>query len=218
MAESLQSTHFTVESGTILADAVKSFDIFYKNGDKLVLFSSSGQEVSEEMQQKIRDENIDRFYIQNKDKNYYTLYIEEILSSILTDPDIDVAIKARTAYNTIYNSAEALFQTPKAAILKRYKQAIFDTIDFIFSDDDALQQMIKLTTYDFTIFNHSVNVGIFSVGLMKEILAGDKGHDFEEVAAGFFLHDIGKNSHPYRYSEQAWPSFTCGMENHQTAS
>lgn len=196
MAESLENTHFAVEPRTILPDTMKSFDVYYKNGGKLVLVSANGQDVSEEMQQEVREKKIDTFYIQNKDKNYYTLYIEEILSSILTDPGISTDVKAKTAYNAIYTSATALFQSPKAAVVKRYKQTIFDTIDFIFSDDSALQEMIKLTTFDFSLFNHSVNVGIFSVGLMKEILSEKKEHDFEEIAAGFFLHDIGKTAIP----------------------
>ncbi len=196
MAESLENTHFAVEPHTILPDTMKSFDVYYKNGEKLVLVSANGQDVSEEMQQDVREKKIDKFYIQNKDKNYYTLYIEEILSSILADPGISADVKAKTAYNAIYTSATTLFQSPKAAVVKRYKQAIFDTIDFIFNDDNALQEMIKLTTFDFSLFNHSVNVGIFSVGLMKEILSDKKEHDFEEIAVGFFLHDIGKTSIP----------------------
>ena len=197
MAETIENTHFIVEPGTILADTMKSFDIYYKNGENLVLFSANGQDVSEEMQQKISDQKIDKFFIQNKDKNYYTLYIEEILSSILTDPDISTEVKAKTAYDAICTAAVAVFKSPQGAIVKRYKQAVFDTIDYIFQEEDALQQMIKLTTFDFTTFNHSVNVGLFSVGLMKEILADKTDHDIEEVAAGFFLHDIGKTAIPH---------------------
>jgi len=55
-----------------------------------------------------------------------------------------------------------------------------------------LQNLINLTTLDFTTYNHSINVGIISTGLAKELLGDQPGYDFVEMAKGFFLHDIGK--------------------------
>ena len=44
----------------------------------------------------------------------------------------------------------------------------------------------------FEISTHSVNVGMFALGLAKILLADNPGHNIHEIASGFFLHDIGK--------------------------
>ena len=37
-----------------------------------------------------------------------------------------------------------------------------------------------------------MNVGIFALGLATDLLQNESGHNMKEIAAGFFLHDIGK--------------------------
>ena len=59
-----------------------------------------------------------------------------------------------------------------------------------------LRNLIRLTSYDFTTFTHSVNVGIFAIGLAKVLFADNPEHDMKEIASGFFLHDIGKCAIP----------------------
>jgi len=192
----MENLYIPVDSETILPDTVKSFDIFFQTEDKMVLYCSGGEEAKDEVLEKFQKNESQKLYIRKKDKNYYSLYIEEILGSILNDPEISTAVKAKTAYNSVMNLAESLFQSPKAEIIQRYKNSIFDTLEFVFNDNDALLSLINLTSYDFTTYNHSVNVGIFSIGLAKEILDKESDHDFEEIAAGFFLHDIGKTVIP----------------------
>ena len=119
-----------------------------------------------------------------------------MLGGILSDPEISTEIKAKISYNAIMNIAESLFESPKSENIFRYKQSIFDTMDFILKDNNALKNLIGLTTFDFSLRNHSINVGIFGIGLAKVLLSNDSEHDLNEIAAGFFLHDIGKCSVP----------------------
>ena len=192
----MENLYIPINSETILPDTVKSFDIFFQTEDKMVLYCSGGEEAKDEVLEKFKKNESQKLYIRKKDKTYYTLYVEEVLGGILNDPEIGTAKKANTAYNSVMNLAESLFQSPKAEIIQRYKNAIFDVLEFILNDNDALQNLINLTTYDFTTYNHSINVGIFSIGLTNQILEEGSDDDFEEIAAGFFLHDIGKTAIP----------------------
>ena len=191
----MENLYIPIDSETILSDTVKSFDIFFETEEKMVLYCSGGEEAKNEVIEKFNKNKSKKLFIRKKDKNYYSLYVEEILGSILNNPEISKAVKAKTAYNSIINLAESLFKSPKAEIIQRYKNAIFDTLEFILNNN-AILELINLTSYDFTTYNHSVNVGLFSTGLTKELLDKGSDHDFEEIAAGFFLHDIGKATIP----------------------
>jgi len=39
-------------------------------------------------------------------------------------------------------------------------------------------------------------VGVFAIGLAKALLGNDPSHNMNEMASGFFMHDIGKCSTP----------------------
>ena len=67
---------------------------------------------------------------------------------------------------------------------------------FVFQDDSNLQKFIGLTNLDFSNYNHSINVGIYSLGLSKKLISNEFNHDLKQMAAGFFLHDIGKSEIP----------------------
>jgi putative nucleotidyltransferase with HDIG domain len=105
-------------------------------------------------------------------------------------------MKAQTAYDTIINLACDLFKIPSVELelIQRYKHTIYDITEFVLNDADALKNLISLTTFNYTICNHSVNVGIFSIGLTKELISNVQDYNFEDIAAGFFLHDIGKTT------------------------
>jgi len=161
-----------------------------------VLYCAGGETVSNDIREKIAEHNINKLYIKKDDKINYDIYIQKNLESILKDPNISISDKAQTAYSSITATAQSLFESPEAEIIQRYKGVIFNTLEFVFQDDSNLKKLIDLTTLDFNIYNHSINVGIFSIGLSKKLLSTQPGHNFKEMAAGFFLHDIGKSGIP----------------------
>jgi HD-GYP domain-containing protein (c-di-GMP phosphodiesterase class II) len=60
------------------------------------------------------------------------------------------------------------------------------------ADNDTAKNMLLITSHDFYTYTHSVNVGITSIMLSKEIFKNSDAHDLQELAAGYFLHDLGK--------------------------
>ena len=49
-----------------------------------------------------------------------------------------------------------------------------------------------MTSYDYYTYTHSVNVGVFTIMLAKELFRKSAAHDMHELGASFFLHDIGQ--------------------------
>ncbi|MEH6814186.1 MAG: HD-GYP domain-containing protein, partial [Motiliproteus sp.] len=59
-------------------------------------------------------------------------------------------------------------------------------------DDQTARNLLRITSHDFYTYTHSVNVGVTSLMVAKELFRGSDAHDLEELASGFFLHDLGK--------------------------
>ena len=193
----MESLFIPINIETIRDNSIQSFDLFYRLADeKMVLYCSSGSKVDEEQKKIVSDNSIDKLYIAKKDKVIYNFYLEEMLPSILNDPKINTPLKAKISYETVTSIAKTVFESPKAENIARYKKTILDTLEFVLKDNEALQRLIALTTFDFTVYNHCVNVGLFGIGLAKELLKDSPEHDFREISAGFFLHDIGKINIP----------------------
>jgi HD-GYP domain-containing protein (c-di-GMP phosphodiesterase class II) len=100
--------------------------------------------------------------------------------------------KSKIVYTASLKIMERLFEDPKAEKIQEAKKGIADIVDFIISEDATSRHLLKITSYDYYTYTHSVNVGVFSVVLSKELFRGSYAHDMHELGAGFFLHDIGK--------------------------
>ncbi|MFC1537801.1 HD-GYP domain-containing protein [Candidatus Latescibacterota bacterium] len=193
--EAINDLYYPINAKTIQCGTLQSFDVFFKtNDDKMVLYCANGEKVDDKIREKISSNRITNLYINKRDKVQYDLQIENNLSNILSDPEIDTFVKTKTAYDSIKNVANILFESPKAQIIRRYRKSIYSTMDYVFNNNDALLNLINMTTFDFSTFNHSVNVGIFAVGLTNELFDNMADFNLKEMVAGFFLHDIGKCS------------------------
>jgi len=193
----MENLYLPIDTQTIRGGTVRSFDLFFQTREgKYVLYCAGGETVSNDIREKIPEHKVGKLYIKNEDKINYDFYIQENLNNILKDPTISNSDKVQTAYSSILSTTQLLFENPEAEIIKRHKKVIFNTMEFVFLDDRNLKKLIGLTSLDFSNYNHSINVGIFSIGLTKKLLSSQTDHDFKEMAAGFFLHDIGKSEIP----------------------
>ena len=65
-------------------------------------------------------------------------------------------------------------------------------VAFALGTDAALHGLVRLTHHDYYTYTHSVNVGLYSLAIAMSVFDGQSDHDIHQVAAAFFLHDIGK--------------------------
>lgn len=100
--------------------------------------------------------------------------------------------KSKIVYESSLVLMDRLFEDPKSENIREAKKGISEICDVIISDDATSRELLKITSYDFYTYTHSVNVGVLSVLLSKHLFAGSDAHDMHELGAGFFLHDIGK--------------------------
>jgi len=204
-SHSQDTRYFQVSLQTILVNSIRSFDIYLPIKGKMNLYHAGGESFTAEVKENLLQNKIETLFLSKSDRDAYNTYVEENLEEILKNPDLSAAAKAEVAHSSISNIAKTLFENPRSQTIIRYKTAIKATMDFIMKENSAVTNLIRLTSHDFTTYIHSVNVGIFAIGLAKTLLSHDSSHNMYELASGFFLHDIGKCSTPVNVLNKPGP-------------
>ncbi|MBT4448463.1 MAG: DUF3391 domain-containing protein [Gammaproteobacteria bacterium] len=114
------------------------------------------------------------------------------LRNVLDDQKLPPEDKSVAVYKHSVNMMEQLLEFPTAENIQASKEAIYHISDAVMADNDTAKNMLLITSHDFYTYTHSVNVGITSIMLSKEIFKNSDAHDLQELAAGYFLHDLGK--------------------------
>lgn len=114
------------------------------------------------------------------------------LRNVLEDQSLPANQKSAFVYQHSVSMMEQLLEFPTAENIKASKEAIYAISDMVLAEDDTALNMLRITSHDFYTYTHSVNVGITSILLSKQLFQNSDAHDLQELAAGFFLHDLGK--------------------------
>lgn len=191
-----EDQYFPIHLQTILVDSIRTFDIYIRVKGKMLLYHSGSDRFTPKVRDNLLANRIEVLYILKSGRAAYNRYIEENLSPILNNQLLSIGEKSSIAHSSITSIAQTLFNNPRAQTIVRYKSAISSVMDFILREKGAINNLIRLTSHDFTTYIHSVNVGIFAIGLAQALLAEDPSHNMHELASGFFLHDIGKCATP----------------------
>ncbi len=118
--------------------------------------------------------------------------IPEELKMAIHDKNMEPQKKAKTVYKSSLELMNRLLESPTAENIGEVKKGIADIVDVIISEDETGYQLLKITSHDFYTYTHSVNVGVLSIMLSKELFKKSNEHQMHELGAGFFLHDLGK--------------------------
>jgi HD-GYP domain-containing protein (c-di-GMP phosphodiesterase class II) len=130
--------------------------------------------------------------VEEPEKDFSTNSIAEKLREIIHDKEMPPEPKAEAVHLYSANMISQLWEKPSRENIAQFKKDIVDVVDLILEDDATNNHLLKLTSYDYDTYIHSVNVGVYGVSLAKVIFGKSNGHDMHALGAGFFLHDIGK--------------------------
>lgn len=116
----------------------------------------------------------------------------EKLKEVLDDKKMPPVQRAQAIHTHSVDLMKGLWQNPTGEKISEFKKTVFGVVDVVFSDNAINSQLLKITSYDYDTYIHSVNVGVLAISLAKEILKKQDRHDMHALGAGFFLHDVGK--------------------------
>ena len=178
---------------SLRVDSVLDFDLFIQVNSQLVLYRSADLPFTERTRQKLLDNRIDRLYITNENRNKYQIYIEQNLDKILEDTSILEEKKAGILYETTTSLVKDVLSNPTYGDnIKRSQNMVSNTIGYILKGREAFLNLLKITSFDYYTYTHSVNVCTFAIALAQQL--GFKDEEFlNELGVGALLHDIGKS-------------------------
>ena len=124
--------------------------------------------------------------------------MEMILNGLrqeMDDEQLEPIEKAEVVYTNSIDMMSNLLEHPTVPNIKKSKMIIAVVVNHLLAEGEANRTLMKVLATDYYTYTHSVNVGVLSVLLAKEIFKGTRGvtaGSMQELGAGCFLHDLGK--------------------------
>ncbi len=170
-----------------------TFELYMKVKDKLVLYKNRNLTITKKDLESLREHGVEELYISKSERKKYREYLENNLDKILTDPNVNLQVKAIYLYESAINVVEDIFEHPRSGEnIKRAKNMVNHTVNFILSGPEAFMNLLKIRAHDYYTFTHSVNVCTFSVALAQKLGYKDD-QTLKELGIGALLHDVGKS-------------------------
>jgi putative nucleotidyltransferase with HDIG domain len=178
---------------SIRVDSVLDFDLYININNQLVLYRSANLAFTERTRAKLLENKVDRLYITNENRRKYQVYIEKNLDKILADPTISEDKKAGILYETSTTLVKDVLSNPTyGENIQRSRELVTNTVGYVLQGRQAFLNLLKITSFDYYTYTHSVNVCTFAIALAQQM--GFKDEEFlNELGMGALLHDIGKS-------------------------
>ena len=206
------------------AGKVTGFDIYLqtRSGQTPVLFRNKTLPLTDGVLDQLAELKHERLFIPESDGPAYRRYLEDNLPGFLADDSIAVEAKCGMVYECAKNLMSDVMEEPRAkGVIARCRSLVESTVDFIGSEDTSFRHLLRVVSYDYYTYTHSVNVFVFSTALALH--AGfDDDATLRSFGEGALLHDVGKSEIDAsilncagRLSEEQWaimkqhPDFGC---------
>lgn len=119
----------------------------------------------------------------------------EYLASLklgIADPDSPADQKSKFIKETAFLHMHGLFTRSEITpVIQDAKALVEEMVAFVSGDVSTVASLMNLSTHDYYTYNHSVNVGVYSISFAKLVFGNDK-NILLAAGLGGLLHDIGK--------------------------
>lgn len=186
-ANTSNDKYFKIRVGTILPSAPTTFDVFIMINGRHIHYLRAGEALKAEKIAQL--DRADVFYVPEGQRPAYKRYIFDRLN----EEKLETRTKALILRESSLTLAEEIFEQPAVdKALHESKELITNFIDFMDQEPEGMAHLISLSSHDFYTYNHSLDVGIYSLGLGR--VAGYSDDDLHELGRGALFHDIGKRN------------------------
>lgn len=188
-----KSKYLPIYLETLRIDTVLNFDLYIRIGTEMVLYRSADLPFTEQTRHKLLENNVNRLFVSNKFKAKYQRYIEQNLDKILVDRDVPEERKAEILYETSQTLMKEVLDNPSyGENIKRSKDLVTNNVGYILKGQAAFHNLLKISSFDYYTYSHSVNVCTFAIALAQQLGIRDE-ESLHELGIGALLHDVGKS-------------------------
>lgn len=178
---------FKIRVSTILPNRPTTFDLYIMINGRYIHYLRIGESINAEKIASL--ERADVFYVPEAQRSDYKNYV----FNRLNEEEIAVQTKAQILRESSLTLAEEIFENPDVhRALNESKELVTNFIDFMETHPEGMAHLISLSSHDFYTYNHSLDVGIYSLGLGQVV--GYSKEDLLELGRGALFHDIGKRN------------------------
>jgi len=190
--------YFPIYLETLRIDTVLDFDLYIQLSNEPVLYRSKNLPFTEKTKEKLLESKVTRLYIKPDQKGNYQRYIEQNLNLIIEDEKVPEPKKAGILYETSKGLVKEVLANPiLGENIRRSKDLVANTVDYVLRGREAFLNLLKITSFDYYTYTHSVNVCTFTIALAQKIGINDHTR-LNQLGVGSLLHDIGKVKIPER--------------------
>ncbi|NIA16334.1 MAG: HD domain-containing protein [Nitrospiraceae bacterium] len=210
-----EGSYATIPLTSLRTDSIADFDVFFRPQphQPLVLYAKRNVPFTEQARKRLVASHLYDVFIHESDLGAYNRYMESNLQAIINDPRIRMQEKVNVLYAAASSVVEQLLRAPPdLKTVRRSREIVGHTVNFILSDERILSQMMRAIASVYHIYTHSVNVLIYCVALAQRAGYGHPS-TLRELASGALVHDIGKGkidpallTSPNPLTENQWES------------
>ena len=183
---------------TLRLDSILEFDLYIRLGNKPVLYRSKNLPFTNKTKGKLLDSKVTRLYIKPDERKHYQRYIEQNLNLLIRDEKVPEPKKAGILYETSKGLVKEVLSNPHLGEnIRRSKDLVGNTVEYVLRGREAFVNLIKITSFDYYTYTHSVNVCTFTIALAQRLGINDRRR-LGELGVGALLHDVGKVKIPER--------------------
>jgi putative nucleotidyltransferase with HDIG domain len=185
----MENTSFLkVRISSLIPGKPLTFDLHLRINNQNILYLRAGDKLEKEKISALDSKDSGHhFLIKEEDRKSYKNYVHEQMIS----EDLNVREKAVLLRESSMTLVEELFEHPDVnKALDSSRPIIKEFVDFMQAEPEAMGHLISLSGHDFYTYNHSLDVGIYSLGLAEAL--GFNKKELEEMGIAALFHDIGK--------------------------
>lgn len=191
-------SYFSVRHGLIPTGQILNYDLFInsstiKDKEKFVRIFKQGDVLSQE--------DLDEFQ-----RKYHQLYVAEaqrkkFFKSLVKATTVDEVSKVSVLKDSALDYLQNIFDTKKefsTEVLSKNIEGCRDVVESMIDlleekDIDGLRNLItNLSFHDFYTYDHSINVSMYCISILKAINPGASRNELMHAGLGGLLHDLGK--------------------------
>jgi putative nucleotidyltransferase with HDIG domain len=159
----------------------------------MVLYRSKQLAFSDNSRRKLLDNRVEKLYVPFTAKHEYQKYIESNLGKIIQDPFIQEEKKAGIIYEASKALVKDVLANPSLGEnIQRSKDMVANQVSYILKGREAFLNLMRITSFDYYTYTHSVNVCTFSIAIADQLGIKNEAN-LKDLGLGALLHDIGKS-------------------------
>lgn len=179
---------FKVRINTLIPGKPLTFDLYLRINNQNITYLRAGDKLEKDKITALESRDSgSHFLVKEEDRKSFKTYVHDQMIS----QDLNVREKAVLLRESSMTLVEELFEHPDVnKALDAARPIICDFVDFMEAEPEAMGHLISLSGHDFYTYNHSLDVGIYSLGLAEAL--GFSKKELEEMGIAALFHDIGK--------------------------